>query len=539
LVTEDAPSPGGRETPASSGEHADALLFATAPAAGGGPAALLDAAGTTVLARLLGQLEGLGAGRVTIVTRPAWSAAVEAAAAESPADAVVLAADDVAGDLRTAAGVAAGDGGALLLAHAHLLAHREALAGLLCDPRIASGVLAGAAGNDDLTAPPVRSGPARVLSAGSPYHRVSNPTGSFLGAIKVAGSDRRRLAHAARELAGLRSGPVPEAWEEELRRKRRERELGEDAWADDALALLLVGLVRSDVELVPRDPAPFVLSAPRSQRSAGRAAESLSRLDESRLLLDSVVKTDDSPFTTYLVSPYSKRLARLAARAGLTPDAVSVLSLAVGVAAAASFALGSRAGLVAGAILLQASFTLDCVDGQLARYTRRFSSIGAWLDAVFDRTKEYLVYAGLAVGSARGFDDDVWVLAAAALALQTVRHMADFAYGATRQSWVPEPPALPLDRADDGHPASVTAPAGRLAAAAGRPPPWLRLGNQLLRLPIGERFLLISVTAAIATPRVTFVALLAWGAVAAVYSAAARIALSSMALARLPRAAPR
>ena len=38
------------------------------------------------------------------------------------------------------------------------------------------------------------------------------------------------------------------------------------------------------------------------------------------------------------------------------------------------------------------------------------------------------------------------------------------------------------------------------------------------RLPIGERFALISLTAAIATPRVTFVALLVWGGVAAVYT---------------------
>ena len=61
---------------------------------------------------------------------------------------------------------------------------------------------------------------------------------------------------------------------------------------------------------------------------------------------------------------------------------------------------------------------LDCVDGQLARYTRQFSKLGAWLDSIFDRAKEYVVFAGLAIGASRT-GDPVWLLAGAALALQT------------------------------------------------------------------------------------------------------------------------
>ena len=97
----------------------------------------------------------------------------------------------------------------------------------------------------------------------------------------------------------------------------------------------------------------------------------------SRALLDAAVKTDDSPFTTYLVSPYSKHIAGFAARRGWSPNAVTIVSLVVGLAAAAAFALGSRPWLVAGAVLLQAAFTIDCVDGQLARYTQTSSIHGA------------------------------------------------------------------------------------------------------------------------------------------------------------------
>ena len=246
------------------------------------------------------------------------------------------------------------------------------------------------------------------------------------------------------------------------------------------------------------------------------------RFEDDEKLLEAAVKANDSPFTTYLISPWSKHLARFAARRGWTPNALTVASLSVGVAAASSFAVGTRASLIAGAALLQLSFVLDCVDGQLARYTRTSSTLGAWLDAVFDRLKEYLVYGGLAVGATRGFDDDVWLLAAAALAIQTVRHLADFSYVARSE------------RPDSARSAGA-APVGVPPEA----PSWLRRGNQLIRLPIGERLALISVTAAIASPRVTFVALVVWGGVGAAYAFGVRTVLSASSRARLLRLAPK
>ena len=237
-----------------------------------------------------------------------------------------------------------------------------------------------------------------------------------------------------------------------------------------------------------------------------RSAALDSAAGDVRAPLDSAVKEEDSPFTTYLVSPYSRYVARFAARRGWTPNAVSVVSLAIGLTAAAAFATGSRAGLIAGAVLLQVSFTADCVDGQLARYSGTSSNLGAYLDSMFDRMKEYVVYAALAVGSVRGLDDDVWLLAAAALALQTYRHFTDFAFAASQ-------PALAVG-------------ADSYAAAFGASPgSWVRTANWLIRLPIGERLALISLTAAVFSPRVTFVALLVWGAVGAAYALAVRLVI--------------
>jgi len=221
-----------------------------------------------------------------------------------------------------------------------------------------------------------------------------------------------------------------------------------------------------------------------------------------RALLDRAVKDDDSPFTTFAVSPWSKYVAWWASRRGLTPNQVTLASLAVAVVAGACCATGTRWGYVAGAVLLQASFGLDCADGQLARLTGRFSEFGGWLDAMVDRLKEYAVYAGLAVGSARS-GDDVWALAVAALVLQTLRHAVDFSWSVT--------------------PASTSAvEEGVTRRAAGQRRRW-HWARKVAILPIGERWALISVLTALTRPRVVFVVLLAAGVLAGAYMLLARV----------------
>ena len=139
-------------------------------------------------------------------------------------------------------------------------------------------------------------------------------------------------------------------------------------------------------------------------------------------------------------------MARWAARAGLTPNQVTVIALCIGLAAATAFATGERAGYIVGAVLVYLSFVADCVDGQLARYTRTFSKFGAWLDSVFDRAKEYVAFAGLAIGAS---SPEVWVLAAATLTLQTLRHSFDFSYGATDRQNIADTPQPPIAQSPD------------------------------------------------------------------------------------------
>jgi len=228
---------------------------------------------------------------------------------------------------------------------------------------------------------------------------------------------------------------------------------------------------------------------------------------------------------------------------------VTTVSLLIGILAAAAFATGERWGLVAGAILLQVAFTTDCVDGQLARYTRTFSKLGAWLDSMFDRSKEYVCFAGLAIGASRA-GDPVWGLACAAITLQTARHFSDFSFGAGQTRVIGQTEQPPVESTQD---AGGLAAAERRARAAEAPPesvtevrpapqaavplsrrvlrawhtidrlPGVRWVKKMAAFPIGERFAAISLTAALFDARVTFIVLLSWGGFAVLYTLSGRV----------------
>jgi phosphatidylglycerophosphate synthase len=493
-----------------------AVLTATA-GAGEGSAAAQPWAAHTLVRRLVEQLGSLGIDSVHVITRPEWEPEIVAALDGLAMPVAVVPSPDAATDLRAVAAIAHSGSGRLIVAYADILTHREALAGLLADPRVPTGILAAFDVVDAPGAWRIRTNRGRVESAASPFHTVHQPTNTFLGVIKVDGAHRPALARVAGQLA----------------------ELG---LADDVPSLLLVGLVRADVQLAQSMLRELFWSRPLSTADLAEARERIGTYDEDRVLLDSAVKATDGFFTTFFVSPYSKYIARWAARRGFTPNQITTVSLLIGAAAAAAFASGERAGYVAGAILLQAAFTFDCVDGQLARYTRTFTKLGAWLDSIFDRSKEYLVFAGLAIGAERA-GHPVWVLAGAALTLQTVRHMFDFSFAAMEHQAIAAAPQRPVeDRWDGSGPKpGAAAEAGATPARRVAPPrpslpartlaSWRRLNRlpgmawfkRVLAFPIGERFAAISITAALFSPRTTFIVLIAWGGVAATYSLAGRL----------------
>ncbi|MFI6625130.1 DUF5941 domain-containing protein [Streptomyces sp. NPDC050528] len=248
----------------------------------------------------------------------------------------------------------------------------------------------------------------------------------------------------------------------------------------------------------------LVATVPTDPQARNEARQAVAAVDDEAVRLKSAVKSRDGFFTTHFISPYSRYIARWCARHGLTPNQVTTASLLTALIAAGSAATGTRAGYVVAGVLLLCSFVLDCVDGQIARYALKYSTLGAWLDATFDRAKEYAYYAGLALGAARS-GDDVWALALGAMILQTCRHVVDFSFNeANHDATANTSPTAALSDKLDSVGWTV----------------WLR---RMIVLPIGERWAMIAVLTAATTPRITFYVLLVGCAFAATYTTAGRV----------------
>ncbi len=100
-------------------------------------------------------------------------------------------------------------------------------------------------------------------------------------------------------------------------------------------------------------------------------------------------------------------------RLGLTPNHLTLIGF--GIAIIAAVAAGMQAWLPAGLLLIVGGI-FDLFDGALARATGKASKLGAFMDSVFDRAGEGVVYVGIAAGcAAAGFDAGA-ILAAAAMA---------------------------------------------------------------------------------------------------------------------------
>jgi CDP-diacylglycerol--glycerol-3-phosphate 3-phosphatidyltransferase len=99
-------------------------------------------------------------------------------------------------------------------------------------------------------------------------------------------------------------------------------------------------------------------------------------------------------------------------RLGLTPDGLTLIGFAITVAGAA---LLSAQSWLLGGIVVFIGGAFDMFDGTLARATGKVSKLGAFMDSVFDRWGEAIVYLGIVWGGVLATNDRVAILAAAAM----------------------------------------------------------------------------------------------------------------------------
>ncbi|GAA4235690.1 hypothetical protein GCM10022254_43440 [Actinomadura meridiana] len=136
-------------------------------------------------------------------------------------------------------------------------------------------------------------------------------------------------------------------------------------------------------------------------------------------------KARDAWWTVLLVDPLASRLVKITAnRTRVTPNQLTVGALVLGLAAGACFAVASWPWLLVGALLYHLSFTLDCMDGKIARLKGTGSVFGAWLDYIFDRVRVLACAIALMAGQyhATGNAAYIWT-AVAVVFLDMLRYM--------------------------------------------------------------------------------------------------------------------
>lgn len=313
----------------------------------------------------------------------------------------------------------------------------------------------------------------RVASASSASHKVTIGNRDFVGALLLSRFNKQEILETLTKAASAGA-------------------------RGHAIDLVLVALVRAAIRVDAVDIWGAPYSRSDDPRVRADVENEISNLNMERVRLSMANRANDGFYSVFFLRKFSKILTWLAVRIGATPNQVTLLSFAIGLYAAYSFSQGGFAATLIGAILLQLSIIVDCVDGELARYTRKFSSLGAWLDAVTDRVKEYLVFFGLAYGAARE-GKDLWLLAILMMLIQTFRHLSDYNFAQSVKIRNEELLKVPVEfMADfDGIIPSERLPKGRLRY-------WL---GKIIQFPIGERWLVISATAVIGGAAFTFTAM--------------------------------
>ena len=134
-------------------------------------------------------------------------------------------------------------------------------------------------------------------------------------------------------------------------------------------------------------------------------------LERTRAIYRQSKKRNDNFWTEWISRPPAALVVQAVAPTRITPNQVTFLSLGTfAVAAAVLTAWPAWYGLLAGAALVQLSYILDCVDGQLARLKNLSSPTGALLDFLVDEIKAFLLVGALSVRLWRQTSDPYWLL---------------------------------------------------------------------------------------------------------------------------------
>lgn len=126
--------------------------------------------------------------------------------------------------------------------------------------------------------------------------------------------------------------------------------------------------------------------------------DSLSAIQAEDALWDTMGKETDSVVDHNFNRPIGRAMSKALIHTSLSPNAVSVIGTIIGVLAAWCFTHGEAHLMILGALLLQLSAVIDCVDGDIARILHKETKAGKWIDLGGDQLVHLLLITGIGVG---------------------------------------------------------------------------------------------------------------------------------------------
>jgi hypothetical protein len=260
--------------------------------------------------------------------------------------------------------------------------------------------------------------------------------------------------------------------------------------------------------------AEWLAASPPLEDALGALLSELARRGVSTRVLDAG-PDGEGACAQLLADPVAIGVAKWALARELAPTSLCGISLGLGLIAAVWFAAPTLGSKAIGVGALASSFVAGRAGSLVAASGRWAEPALDWLSTASALLIEFGVYLALAFSAERGAAGldgvfgsalrgtiagtwggagsiGVWRLAMAAMGMVGIRRLTELCY----------------DRAADGH--------GLHRAV-------MRRIEQAITLPAGERYAVIAVTVLLFGPRVTFLALLCWGAIAIAYVLAGRV----------------
>jgi len=155
------------------------------------------------------------------------------------------------------------------------------------------------------------------------------------------------------------------------------------------------------VETIPADAAPpvqMMRAVPPATIAGVAIADEVSRRRARWALLQSCRRSYDGLADRYVIRAISLRLSAVLCALRVTPNQITWVNVAVGLAACVFAARGTHAAFALAGVLMFLQAVLDSCDGEVARLRHLSSRFGMWLDNASDDLIDNLFVAMLGVG---------------------------------------------------------------------------------------------------------------------------------------------